>query len=241
MEYIQQELQSITQFFYLGELESFSKAGGLANENYYVNTGNGKFVIKIIREHSASSVRTELPFFQRLREHNYPASFYLSSPKGECVFESNKLVAVAMHRVEGSAPIITIDTSLCLGRALAALHSIPTKGLKTRSAFLNDTYIPQCIDDLAKAVPQKDLSPYQIEYEKLAEFQSQYKLQKECIIHGDFSPKNCLFQGEELLSVIDWEEVSLGYPVLDLALTIFAVCFNESGFDDKLFVALLDG
>ena len=40
---------------------------------------------------------------------------------------------------------------------------------------------------------------------------------KSSLIHGDFTPHNCMWQGEELTGVIDWECAHFGDPAADLA------------------------
>lgn len=40
-----------------------------------------------------------------------------------------------------------------------------------------------------------------------------------CLLHGDFWPGNLLWQGENLVAVVDWEDAMLGDPLVDLAIS----------------------
>lgn len=40
---------------------------------------------------------------------------------------------------------------------------------------------------------------------------------EKCLLHGDFSPANLLWRGEDLVAVLDWEDAALGDPLSDVA------------------------
>jgi len=60
------------------------------------------------------------------------------------------------------------------------------------------------------------------------------------IIHGDVFPDNCLFEGEKLRAIIDWEEVAVGPLLLDVAITICGFCFPHNRFSAPLANAFLE-
>jgi serine/threonine protein kinase len=58
--------------------------------------------------------------------------------------------------------------------------------------------------------------------------------QGQCLVHGDFSPKNLLVTGSDRLMLIDWEVVHFGSPLFDPAfllshLTLKALHAGSSG------------
>ena len=53
--------------------------------------------------------------------------------------------------------------------------------------------------------------------QRLAAYKLPLSPNKPTLLHGDFWPGNCLWQGGELTAVIDWEDACLGDPLIDLA------------------------
>ncbi len=50
------------------------------------------------------------------------------------------------------------------------------------------------------------------------------------IIHGDATLYNCLFVGDQLSALLDWEEVTVGASLLDLAMSYTYVLFRQKSF-----------
>ncbi len=86
-------------------------------------------------------------------------------------------------------------------------------------------------------MPQyEDLKPKLMEVVRILE------TKRRCIVHGDFSPKNILTDGERSVMIIDWEVVHYGNPVFDVAfmsnhLTLKAIHFRNKG--SKKYLKLL--
>ncbi len=239
MENLQQNLNSIAHFFDLGEIKSFSRAGGLANDNYFIQTNKRRFVIKIMKEHSVEDIKTELPFLQRLKKNAFPASYYLQGCSRVFVFENDTVTAVAMIAEEGSTPQIHSNSLHTMGKVLADLHSVPCEDLSPRSTWFSPTFIKKNLRQIEAAVGANKVKKYRIALEILGNVEDFYT--KISIIHGDFTPSNCVFNRGQLVSVIDWEEVSIAPSLFDLALTTLSVCFRDSIFDKELFLALIEG
>src|SRR5450755_2142196 len=76
-------------------------------------------------------------------------------------------------------------------------------------------------------------------YETLRSFQPGQLPQS--IIHGDVVPSNCLYLGTRLVALLDWEEVTVGASLLDLAVSLLMFCFVKRQFQPNLCASLLDG
>lgn len=61
------------------------------------------------------------------------------------------------------------------------------------------------------------------------------------IIHGDAARLNCLFLNDRLVALLDWEEVTLGASLVDVAMSILMFCFVGETFLSTLCVQLLKG
>ncbi len=53
------------------------------------------------------------------------------------------------------------------------------------------------------------------------------------MLHSDLFPDNCLFDGEKLIAIVDWEEVSYGPLVLDVAMTVVGFCYGKNNSLDE--------
>jgi len=61
------------------------------------------------------------------------------------------------------------------------------------------------------------------------------------ILHGDIFPDNCLYDGENLVAIIDWEEVCHGPLLLDVGMTICGCCYpTNNKLDSSLVDSLLE-
>ena len=229
---LEDELSEVLRFFDLGRLDRYRRAGGFANENYFVSAESGQYVVKFLRERSVSDVLSELPYLERVAEYGFPAVPYLQA-HGQCVFEQEGFAAVAMKQIDAEPPDRKI-TSVVMAEALAKLHSVPHTGLKRRTGFLSGDFIAKSIESLVLQVPGEDLKPYIEAQDRLAGFIGSLETKETSIIHCDFTPNNCLFRSNRLVGVIDWEEVTVGYPLLDLANLMLSTCFVESKFDRDL-------
>ncbi len=45
------------------------------------------------------------------------------------------------------------------------------------------------------------------------------------ILHSDIFPDNALFEGEDLVAIIDWEEICYGELLIDIAMTVVGCCY----------------
>jgi homoserine kinase type II len=60
------------------------------------------------------------------------------------------------------------------------------------------------------------------------------------VVHGDLFRDNVLWQGEQLVALLDWESASDGVVIYDLAVTLLAWCCGDA-LDWTLARALVDG
>lgn len=63
----------------------------------------------------------------------------------------------------------------------------------------------------------------------------------QAILHGDCFPDNALFEGDNLVAIIDWEEICQGAALVDVAVTICGCCFPKNNeLDEKVMNAFLE-
>lgn len=236
----QRQLETISLYFDLGQVLSTKRLGeGYANKNYIVTTTTGEFVIKIVLNHTQAELGQEQTYLKRLAEHAFPATYYLLSPHGSFCYQDEHILAVALHKKEGSMPEKSEPTNRELGAHLARLHLIPTDALPPKASWMNQSYLPDALEVARQHLEQQEVQHFLQAYERIRHFQPTHLPQS--IIHGDVVPPNCLFLGAQLTALLDWEEVTVGASILDLAMSLLLFCFVQRHFQQNLFAHLLDG
>ena len=54
-------------------------------------------------------------------------------------------------------------------------------------------------------------------------------------------PENCLFNGNQLVAFLDWEEVATTPAILDLSICLLNFCFEDNRLHPELFQAMVKG
>lgn len=230
-------MQTIADFYGLGKVTEYFRLGGYANKNYRVIAGTKQYVFKLLKEHSQSDARAEVSYAGYAKSYDFSAVEFLKSSNGEPLFTSSGTTALAMPFIEGTKQKQNNETLFLIGTTLAELHSIPLNAiLPKRESWLRSEYLPKAIEHIKHKFADAD------------KFTAAYKQSNvsfnelpRSLIHGDLGPENCLVVGDKLV-LLDWEEVTIGPSILDLAMTIHYVCFKPfETLDTKLFRALLAG
>lgn len=237
-ETLQEKLASVVHFFDLGSLLSRSRAGGYANKNYFVDTDKGEYVIKLFLPHQLDRLQRELLYLQHLAKHAFPAAYYLQAPNASFIYQDVDAVAVAMKKLPGQPPHPAQEVNKVLGSTLATLHTLPTQTLPVKKSWLDKAYLPEALEIIKSYLPPDELQPILHEYEGVRHFDPTHFPQT--LVHGDLVPHNCLFVGNELTALLDWEEVCVGAAVQDFAVCVLNFCFSQKGFDQDLYLALYE-
>jgi len=233
------QLEAISSYFGLGSVLSQQRIGGHANENYLVTTEAGEFIFKRILNYPLDVLQQEMIYLQRLKEHAYPAAYYLSSPQGPSFYQNQNMVVVVQRKLAGSIPERSTTANREFGFHLARLHLLPTHALPNKRSWMNANYLSEALTTAQQYANAQEIGRFLKVYEQVRHFQPDTLPQS--IIHGDATLYNCLFVGDRLSALLDWEEMTIGAPLLDIAMTILMFCFVKRVFQPALLTSLLDG
>lgn len=234
----QKELQNIADFFALGQILGIEQAGGYGNDNFFVATKNGDYLVKIVREvYGVEEKIQEQAFMRRLEENKFPIASYISSPSGEIIYTQGDVIALVQKKLDGSPPLI-LDANMMmqLGKAFAVLHGISPKGLPDKRNWLRRDYLPDAVDILKRKFA--DLEDVQELIRLYKELPVSFSKFPQSIIHSDLFWDNTLFKDGNLVAIIDWEEVGIGASILDFGMAVNGCCFPNDSFDEVLYRAL---
>jgi len=214
-------------------------AAGIENTNYFVTTGNGRYVLTLFERLPA----TELPFYLNLMAHLAKAKVAVPAPvpdrTGALFSVLNGKPAGLVERIDG-APSAGPTAAQCaaVGDALALLH-VASQSYRMR---LTNRRGPAWWRQAARAV-RSFLSPAQaVLLERELKFQTGFgrgKLPRGAI-HGDLFADNVLFAGDRVAGIIDFGFAATDYFAYDLAITVNDWCVPDgAGAVDPACVAAM--
>lgn len=208
------------------------------NRNYLVTTEEGtEYIFKGIVKHSLGDLQTEVTYLNRLKEHNFPAAYYVEDANGSPIFQFGDDTIMVQPKLEGTSPPFTANVCLSIGQNIARLHQIPIDGLPEREHWLKETFLPTNISLIEAHLPAK-AQRFREAFDSLANFE--YTRLPRTIVHGDLYESNCLYNGDNIVAILDWEEVGIAPAVLDLATCVFNFCFEDDIFHPELYKVMTD-
>jgi len=203
-------------------------ASGIENTNYFVTTGKGRYVLTLYERLPTA----ELPFYLNLMAHLAKAGVAVPAPEpdrtGALFSLLNGKPASLVTRIEG-VPVEVPSPQHCraVGAALARLHVASM----TYRARLSNRRGPAWWRQAARAV-RPFLSAEQIALlDAELKFQTGFgrvKLPKGAI-HGDLFCDNVLFEGGQVMGIIDFGFAATDFFAYDLAITVNDWCVDDAG------------
>lgn len=171
------------------------------------------------RDDNLDAARTELDVLRLLRSHDIPVPEPLWADETHIFTEPATLIEF----IDGK-PLMTpedpIDYTTQLALMLVRLHDIsPSPVIR---AVLRD-YNKQETTHLAKAKPPNYVAGHHLGARLWAAQRTELKqstLESGLFLHGDYWPGNTLWQGQKLVAVVDFEEVGIGDPALDIGTAV---------------------
>jgi len=218
---------------------------GSVNSNYMLETGKGKFLLRIDEIKGEMEVKLEIDLLSFLHKHSFPCPNPLQDRKGRYYREYQGKCLSLFKYSEGkmiSAERLRANHLETIGRTLADLHVIGKgykKGIDNRFSFerVADLYLtvrnrlPNYFRKITRTLDEE------------VEYLNHYlegKLPKG-VIHGDLFCDNLLFRGERLATVLDFETACRGKFIFDIATAVNALCFVTEQYSLDRFRHLLRG
>lgn len=220
-------------------------AEGTFHDQFLLETGKGKYLVKLSEPKSEMEVKRELDLLQFVRKHGFPCQVPLADRRGRFHREWEDHSMAVYRYVDGHAVDLEDLTSGQLenvGRVLADLHLITKaykKGVDNRFAFerVAEVYfdargrLPHYFKRIIRTLDEE------------AEYLNHYletKLPKG-IIHGDLFHDKIRFKGDKVVAVFDLGAACRGKFIFDLANAVNALCFETGKYSLKKFEALIVG
>lgn len=232
------EVRRIESLYGLTVKNSVFLGAGSGNANYCLETNIGRCVFSIIEEQSRDDVEIMAKTLVWLEAHHYETSL-LVKPKEQ---ESYSIILRGKHSLLRTYMDGTVRQDFSgnmlrqLGAAVAKLHTIPIPNFLTNSIFYEQK---KFMDALEANIDQ--------DYERWAKGRLN-NLAVESIgglptsvIHSDLFYDNMLFDGEQFVSMIDFELTCVYHSVFDIAMAIVGTCSVDGRLSPEKAEHLISG
>lgn len=214
---------------------------GWENNNYKIETDGKPYFLKEMISKTKDELQLVLNVVEELVEKSFPTPKPYKTANNESYLLYKEKKIILFDFLDGKSPSkVTPKMTYQIGNALGILHTLPAMKGKKPDYIMNINKIPNFLTDNQKMIDQ-DLYQFIDElYHKIIKATSNQKL-KVGIIHGDLFIDNTLFQDENLLAIIDFEDVTEMEVVLDISMTILGCCYLENDFQKDCFQSFIKG
>lgn len=220
---------------------------GSINTLYSLETGAGRFVLRLSEGRSEPEVAFETALLAHLEWHRFPAARLVPRRDGaRHGTVAGRFACVFRWAAGESRRTLDVEQLRDSGRLLARLHLLTEDfepSLRNRNG-------PDAVRAWIREIVAKTaLRPEDAELrlgvpllESEAALLDALPPAPEGVVHADWFPDNLRYVGARVAAVLDFEMACRGPYVLDLATALHAGCFGDDGrYDPARTHALVDG
>lgn len=237
-------LKRIQELYEIGEIQQINKlSGGRINEVYEIDTKKGNFILKILnpKKINLKKLEKEFELMNCLKKRGFPykVNFPLENINGNQLFSIKEKRAYIYEKIEGK-----IIDKYCIEikhiKEFAKVIAIYHKFVKNIKINIKKQDIQKIMKEyqklkiMRKSPLQKELmKDYEFFYKLLKESITHYLDKNRLIIHGDFSPKNIIFNKNKVVGIIDFEVIEFAPRLSDLQYLAKDVSYKKNKFEKK--------
>lgn len=240
------DIAGLLSHYALGELRAFEGiAAGIENTNYFVDTGEGRYVLTLFERLSFR----ELPFYLELMRHLARRGLPVPAPQenrsGGLLSELKGKPAAIVTRVNGRS-IEAPDAAHCavIGGLLARMHLAAADFPLFQPNLRGIGWCKQVLPQLQADVPDRT---YQLLAEEVG-FHDSFQRRPEAerlphgAVHADLFRDNVLWDGERVGGVIDFYFAGCTWWLFDLAVAMndWCVTVDDGAWDRARALALIE-
>ena len=215
------QIQEVLSNYNLGELlKAVHLKKGFANTNFKISTIKGHYLFRIYQQQEVKDIEYEMRVLEILRQSDFPAAYPFRRKDGSYMTKTT-LGNVAIYQfIEGHEPEKNPRTVAAIGKTTARLNSLQHPYFDTRPNFIN---IQKCrtLIPLSKAAPFQYPSIFKLFKKETEALLPHLEIPlPKGLIHSDIFPDNTIFQGDELIALIDFEPVCADHLLFEVCMTI---------------------
>lgn len=250
MKLTKKQASYITDFYNLGELESVKEEkGGLVNYNFLLVTEKGKFIVQFlggeVNKYKKRTLNLQFKVLDYLKKESFPYNIPtpIKNNKGKIISKVNQKYFWVYEYIEGEIiKSINLKQFKEIAKALAKYHNF-VEDLELKNNYNNSSefdWLLKQYDELkSKIKPSNKTNKLFLDNAdffkniliKLKNINwDKYKLFP---VHRDFGSNNILFKGDKIFGVIDFDDMQIAPPALDLVIAIKRSHYRTGRFTDN--------
>ena len=200
--------------------------GGFGNSNFKLTTTTGEFLLKICDEKSLTELNMQTALLQHLHQHAYPTVYPILTQNQKPLVHETFGSVMLYPFLRGTQPQPSPNILAQLGEALAELHRIsPITGLPHFAMGISQ------MRPFFQEVKDTQFATHPFVESLKSELESlKPKLNAPLprgLLHGDLFLDNTLFDGEEMVAILDFEEGCYDILLIDIGMTIIGSCYTS--------------
>ena len=204
--------------------------GGFGNSNFKLTTTAGEFLLKICDEKDPAELNMQIELLQHLHQYAYPTVYPISTKDRKYLIHETFGSVMLYPFLQGEQPQSSPDTLAHLGEALAQLHCIPPIAKLPRFAMGISQMIP--FFEEVQGTPFATHPFVESLKSQLASMASQLNARLPMgLLHGDLFLDNTLFDGNQMVAILDFEEGCYDTLLIDVGMTLIGCCYTP---EDRL-------
>jgi homoserine kinase type II len=213
--------------------------GGAANSSFKVTSDCSQYVLTVLDNHDHASALALAEQTGALYGAGYPTTHLVSDVDGDLVPLMGGRPVVLKDWVNGDVvETLHLEQLVTAGEHLARLHNLPpdlvvvpvgTRRLAPERLAL----IPGFTDQEFAAWLQDHLAQVREAERDVS--------RPRALCHGDLFADNIVVGADGLLTILDWETISLDDPLLDLGMTALGLCRTNGLLSVERLAALVSG
>ena len=228
-------IKKVLENYELGSLINYKKIShGFANKNFKLTTSMGNYLYRINIQQDLSSIMYEIRVLHELKIMNFPSAYPVSRKDGSYITKVGLDNIIIYDFIIGKIPQINIKTVEEIAKAAARLNSISNWQKFEKKNAIN---IDNCFNLIGKFSSAKYKYPQIFEYFKEQTVFLEKHIRNSVpqgLIHADIFPDNTLFNGDQLVAIIDFEDVCTDDLIFEVGMTINGFCFIKNELDNNL-------
>ena len=221
-----EELADIVSHYEIGTPVKFEEIpGGFGNSNFKLTTTDGTFLLKICDEKNLVELQMQIELLTRLRQHAYPTVYPILQKNSDALYITSNYRVMIYPFLNGGTPQPSQRVLTQIGEALAKLHCIPPllelprfpMGLAQITPFLKNVQNTQFATHPFIIWLKSELEWIRPELEKPL---------PTGLLHGDLFLDNTLFDGDQMVAILDFEEGCHDTLLIDVGMAIIGCCYT---------------
>ena len=200
--------------------------GGFGNSNFKLTTTDGEFLLKVCDEKDPIELKMQISLLEHLHDHAYPTVYPILTKNQKPLTHETFGSVMLYPFLQGKQPQSSPNTLAQLGEALAKLHHIPpisglpcfAMGISQITPFFKEVqgtqfathpFVESLKSQLESMEPQLNV-PLPMG-----------------LLHGDLFLDNTLFDGDQMVAILDFEEGCYDTLLIDVGMTIVGCCYTS--------------